>query len=148
MARSRVTFTSTLVMNPRSAPSDSTEWSGELPPSNSRWRKLTAPAATSPSTRLSPLSTSSNRSPRIAEADPKRAVGLYETFIAACYEKADEVDDSSGYLGMFGGSLSARWVTARQAVFIREFEKVVTGVTPEPEPSFLEKARARWAPPE
>ena len=53
---------------------------------------------------------------RIAEADPERAVGLYETFIAACYEKADEVDDSSGYLGMFGGSLFARWVTARQAV--------------------------------
>src|SRR5712691_2256452 len=53
---------------------------------------------------------------RIAEADPERAVGLYETFIAACYEKADEVDDSSRYLGMFGGSLFARWVTARQAV--------------------------------
>src|SRR6266567_987137 len=53
---------------------------------------------------------------RIAAADPERAVGLYETFIAACYEKADEVDDSSGYFGMFGGSLFARWVTARQAV--------------------------------
>ena len=52
---------------------------------------------------------------RIAGADPERAVGLYETFIAACYEKADEVDDSSGYLGTFGGSLFARWVTARQA---------------------------------
>jgi poly-beta-hydroxyalkanoate depolymerase len=52
---------------------------------------------------------------------------MYETFIAACYEKADEVDDSAGYLGMFGGSLFARWVTARQADFIREFEKVVTG---------------------
>src|SRR5258708_31810665 len=36
--------------------------------------------------------------------------------MAAGYEKADEVDDSSGYLGMFGGSLFARWVTARQAV--------------------------------
>ncbi len=36
----------------------------------------------------------------------------------------------------------------RKAGFIREFEKVATGVTPEPEPSFLEKARARWAPPE
>jgi hypothetical protein len=34
---------------------------------------------------------------RIAAADPERAVGLYETFIAACYEKADEVDDSSGF---------------------------------------------------
>ena len=53
---------------------------------------------------------------RIAEADPECAVRLYETFIAACYEKADEVDDSSGYFGMFGGSLFARWVTARQAV--------------------------------
>ena len=52
---------------------------------------------------------------RIAGADPERAVGLYETFIAACYEKADEVDDSSGYFGTFGGSLFARWVTARQA---------------------------------
>ena len=36
----------------------------------------------------------------------------------------------------------------RKVGFIREFEKVVTGVTPELEPSFLEKARARWAPPE
>ncbi len=31
----------------------------------------------------------------------------------------------------------------RKADFIREFEKVVTGVTPEPQPSFLEKARVR-----
>ena len=52
---------------------------------------------------------------RIAGATPERAVGLYETFIAACYEKADEVDDSSGYFGTFGGSLFSRWVTARQA---------------------------------
>ena len=52
---------------------------------------------------------------RIAGADPERAVGLYETFIAACYEKADEVDDSSGYFGTFGGSLFSRWVTARHA---------------------------------
>ena len=36
----------------------------------------------------------------------------------------------------------------QRASFIREFEKVVTRVTPEPEPSFLEKAHARWAPPE
>lgn len=53
---------------------------------------------------------------RSAGANPKRAVGLYETFIAACYEKAEEVDDSSGYFGRFGGSLFARWVAARQAV--------------------------------
>ena len=36
----------------------------------------------------------------------------------------------------------------RKAGFIREFEKVVTGVTPEAELDFLGKARARWAPPE
>jgi hypothetical protein len=34
----------------------------------------------------------------------------------------------------------------RKAGVICKFEKVVTGVTPEPEPSFLEKARARWVP--
>lgn len=39
---------------------------------------------------------------------PERAVGLYETFIAACSEKADEVDDSSGYFGTFGGRLFSR----------------------------------------
>ena len=39
--------------------------------------------------------------------------------------------------------------TARRK-FTRQYkaEKVVTGVTPEPKPSFLEKARARWASPE
>ena len=36
----------------------------------------------------------------------------------------------------------------RKVGFIREFEKVVTEVTPEAEPSFLEKTRAHWAPPE
>lgn len=36
----------------------------------------------------------------------------------------------------------------RKAGFIREFEKVVTGVTPEPELGFLGKARACWAPAE
>jgi hypothetical protein len=35
-----------------------------------------------------------------------------------------------------------------KAGFIGEFEKVVTGVTPEREPSFLEKACASRAPPE
>jgi hypothetical protein len=36
----------------------------------------------------------------------------------------------------------------RKVGFIREFEKAVTGVNPEPEPSLLEKAVARRAPPE
>jgi len=51
----------------------------------------------------------------IIEASPDRAVALYETFIAGCYEKAEEVDDSSGSLGAFGGGLFCGWVTARRA---------------------------------
>ena len=51
----------------------------------------------------------------IIEAMPDRAVALYETFIAGCHEKAEEVDDSSGNLSSFGGSLFCGWVTARQA---------------------------------
>jgi hypothetical protein len=34
----------------------------------------------------------------------------------------------------------------RKTGFIGEFEKVAAGITPEREPTFLEKARARWAP--
>lgn len=46
---------------------------------------------------------------------PAQAVALYEAFLAGCYEKADEVDDSSGSLGMFVTSLYCGWVQARQA---------------------------------
>ena len=31
----------------------------------------------------------------LVRTDTKRAVGLYETFLAGCYEKAEELDDSS-----------------------------------------------------
>jgi hypothetical protein len=31
----------------------------------------------------------------------ERAVTLYELFLAGCYEKAEELDDSSGGFGMF-----------------------------------------------
>lgn len=48
-------------------------------------------------------------------SDPVRATALHETFIAACFEKANEVDDSGGMFGEFVGSLFAGWVTARQA---------------------------------
>lgn len=47
------------------------------------------------------------------EAD--RVVGLYEAFLAGCYEKIDECDDSSGHLGMFWDDLFCGWVKARQA---------------------------------
>jgi hypothetical protein len=48
-------------------------------------------------------------------ADPGRAVALFETMLAGCYEKADEVDDSSGHFGQFAQTLFCGWVKARQA---------------------------------
>lgn len=49
----------------------------------------------------------------LVEVAPGRAVGLYEAFLAGCYGKADEVDDSSDSLGMFVTSLCCGWVQAR-----------------------------------
>jgi tetratricopeptide (TPR) repeat protein len=43
-----------------------------------------------------------------------RAIDLYETFIADCYLKAEEVDDSGGYLGQFVEELLCDWIKARQ----------------------------------
>ncbi len=53
---------------------------------------------------------------------PSRAVGLYEAFLAGCYEKANEVDDSSGSFGMFVGTLFCGWVKARQAAGVASEE--------------------------
>lgn len=44
------------------------------------------------------------------------AIGLYETFIGGCYEKADEVHGSDGMLGDFVCDLFCSWIEARQAV--------------------------------
>jgi tetratricopeptide (TPR) repeat protein len=52
---------------------------------------------------------------RLVANDPERATTLYETFLAGCYEKAEEVDDSSGSFGMFAQGLISGWITARQA---------------------------------
>jgi len=46
------------------------------------------------------------------EAD--RAVRLYEMFLSGCYEKVEEIDDSSGNLGMFFQDLFLSWIEARQ----------------------------------
>lgn len=51
----------------------------------------------------------------LIRVDPERAVNLYETFLAGCYEKAEDLDDSSGDSGMFVVSLYCGWITARQA---------------------------------
>lgn len=51
----------------------------------------------------------------LVRTDPARAAGLYETFLAGCYEKAEEIDGSSGNFGMFVDKLFCGWITARQA---------------------------------
>jgi hypothetical protein len=48
-------------------------------------------------------------------ADPWRAVHLHESFLAGCYEKAEELDDSDGDFGMFASRLCCHWIEARQA---------------------------------
>ena len=48
-------------------------------------------------------------------SDPGRAAALHETFIAGCFEKANEVHDDGGSFGEFVRDLFAGWVTARQA---------------------------------
>jgi len=52
---------------------------------------------------------------KLIESDPVRAAHLYETFIAACHEKAEEIDDSSGSFGMLVENLFCEWIKARQA---------------------------------
>ncbi|MGD9162808.1 MAG: hypothetical protein PVG39_30660 [Desulfobacteraceae bacterium] len=46
--------------------------------------------------------------------EPIRSIDLIEIFIAACYEKAEEIDDSSGSFGDFIEELFYSWVNARQ----------------------------------
>lgn len=51
----------------------------------------------------------------LVASEPARAVALYETFIAACNGKAEEVDDSDGEFGTFAGGLYCGWIAARQS---------------------------------
>jgi tetratricopeptide (TPR) repeat protein len=44
----------------------------------------------------------------------KQAVSLYEILLSGCYEKAEEIDDSGGELGMFFAKLFCSWIEARQ----------------------------------
>jgi len=69
----------------------------------------------------------------LIRADPERAIRLYELFLAASYQKADEVDDSDG---MFGDETAALLLRRMPA-----FERVIRG---QREPGFLDRARARW----
>jgi hypothetical protein len=49
------------------------------------------------------------------KVDPARVSQLWETFLAGCLEKAEEIDDSSGMFGQFVESLYCNWLQARQA---------------------------------
>jgi tetratricopeptide (TPR) repeat protein len=50
----------------------------------------------------------------VKDEQAERAVSLYELFLSGCYEKADEIDDSGGNLGMFFEDLFCAWISARQ----------------------------------
>jgi hypothetical protein len=52
---------------------------------------------------------------KLAATEPGRAVRLYETLLAGCHAKADEVDDSDGSFGQFARELICLWINARQA---------------------------------
>ena len=51
----------------------------------------------------------------LVRTDTRRVVGLYETFLAGGYEKAEELDDSSGNFSTLIASLYCGWIRARQA---------------------------------
>jgi hypothetical protein len=52
---------------------------------------------------------------KLIDSDPARAVILYETFMAGCNLRAEDLDDSDGDFGTFAGSLFLGWIKARQA---------------------------------
>ena len=52
---------------------------------------------------------------KLIATDPAQAVSPYETFLAGCYEKVEEIDGSSGNFGQFVSELYCGWIKARQA---------------------------------
>ncbi|MBP7936801.1 MAG: hypothetical protein KA354_19335 [Phycisphaerae bacterium] len=50
----------------------------------------------------------------VTQGQFQRAVTLYEVFLAGCYDKAEEVDDSGANLSMFFEDLFISWIHARQ----------------------------------
>lgn len=61
------------------------------------------------------LSTVEKQFAKLIPTDPVQTVALYETFLAGCFEKAEEIDGSSGSFGQFVGELFCGWIKARQA---------------------------------
>jgi len=52
---------------------------------------------------------------KLIEKEPERATRLFEIFIGACREKAEEIDDSGGSFGMLVDDLFRGWIQSRQA---------------------------------
>lgn len=50
----------------------------------------------------------------VEDGQAATAASLYELFLAGAYEKAEEIDDSGGSLGMFVTDLFCGWARARQ----------------------------------
>jgi hypothetical protein len=50
----------------------------------------------------------------LLDTDPQRATSLFETALAGCYLKAEELDDSSGSFGIFIREVVIHWINARQ----------------------------------
>jgi len=64
---------------------------------------------------VSELETVERELAKLIPTAPAQVVALYETFLAGCYEKAEEIDDSSGTFGQFVDELYCGWIKARQA---------------------------------
>ena len=62
---------------------------------------------------VSGLEAVASRIDRLIESDSKRACALYETLLAGCTAKANELDDSSGNFGQFAGNVICGWIKAR-----------------------------------
>ena len=58
----------------------------------------------------------------LIEKAPERAARLYEIFIGACHEKADEIDDSNGSFGTLVEGLFCRWIKACQSAGVNRDE--------------------------
>lgn len=52
---------------------------------------------------------------QLIQSDPWRACALYETFLAGCTAKANELDDSSGNFGQFAGDIICGFIKAQCA---------------------------------
>src|ERR1035437_4398167 len=51
----------------------------------------------------------------LVPGNPERAAYMFETLIAGCNLKANEIDDSDGVFDAFVGSILCGWIKARQA---------------------------------